>query len=215
MYDAVLFDMDGVLVEPTRPDTAREAIEQTFREFDVEPRKGDVDALLNVSVERVEEVCRRHSLDVDDFWRVRERRIAEAQTASFDDGGKQPYHDVGVVEELNGSTLAVVSNNQQPTVDHVVDGLGYRDRFEAVHARGPTVDDLRRKKPSPYLLESALSDIDAEDALYVGDREKDVVAAERAGVDSALVRRSHNRDLEPEKSPDHVLEALDSVLNLL
>ncbi len=215
MYDAVLFDMDGVLVEPTQPDTARQAIDRAFAEFDVEPRDEDVDALLNVSVERVEDVCRRHGLDVDEFWRVRERRIAEAQTRSFDDGGKQPYPDVGVVEELNGSSLAVVSNNQQPTVDYVVDGLGFGDRFEAVQARGPQVADLRRKKPSPYLLESTLSELDVEDALYVGDREKDVAAAESAGVDSALVRRSHNAELEPRWSPDHELDGLDGLKKLL
>lgn len=215
MYDAVLFDMDGVLVEPTQRDTARRAIERAFAEFDVEPREEDVEALLNVSVDRVEEVCRRHELDVDGFWRVRERRIAEAQTRSFDDGGKQPYPDVDVVEELNGSSLAVVSNNQQPTVDHVVEGLGFRHRFEAVHARGPDVDDLRRKKPSPHLLESALSDMEPEQALYVGDREKDVVAADRAGVDSALLRRGHNIDLEPETSPDHELEGLESLDELI
>lgn len=215
MYDAVLFDMDGVLVEPTDPDTAREAIHRAFADFDVDAAEQDVDDLLNVDADGVHRVCRRHGLDADDFWRARERRIQEAQTRAFDDGGKQTYPDVDAVHDLAGHRLALVSNNQQPTVDHVVDGLGFDGRFEAVRGRGPRVDDLSRKKPSPDNIERTLSELDVDDAVYIGDREKDVVAAGRADVDSALVRRDHNTDLEPSTEPTYDLDGLDEVTELL
>ncbi len=215
MYDAVVFDMDGVLVEPTSYEAARYAIDRAFSDFDVEPTQKDFDAMFDVSRDTVEAVCRRHGLDTEEFWRVREHRINEVQTREFEDGGKNPYPDVDVVEQLTGYRLAVVSNNQQPTVDHVVDGLGLRGRFEAVRARGPGLDDLQRKKPSPYLLQRTLEEVDASSALYVGDREKDIVAAERADVDSALVRRSHNQDVEPSRTPIHEISGLEELPEVL
>ena len=54
-----------------------------------------------------------------------------------------------------------------------------------------TVESLERKKPNTHYVERALSDLDADAALYVGDSESDVVAADRAGLDSAFVRRPH------------------------
>ncbi len=215
MYDAVVFDMDGVLVEPTSYDAARRAIDRAFDEFGVEATEEDFDAMFDVDQDTVEELCRRHGLDTREFWRVRETEINEAQTREFEDGGKNPYPDVDVVHRLDGHRLAVVSNNQQPTVEHVVEGLGFRSRFEDVRARGPKVEDLQRKKPSPHLLKQTLDTIDAASALYVGDREKDIVAASRAGVHSALVRRSHNSDLEPEKQPTYDLEGLEDLLDVV
>ena len=39
-----------------------------------------------------------------------------------------------------------------------------------------------------------LIDLDATEALYIGDSEKDIVAAQRAGVDSVFLRRDHVTD---------------------
>ncbi len=67
------------------------------------------------------------------------------------------------------------------------------------------------KKPNPYCLERALTDLDAESAPYSGDSESDVVAAHRAGVDSVFVRRPHCRDVDLSVAPTYEVESLHEV----
>ncbi|PSQ14696.1 hypothetical protein BRC99_02630 [Halobacteriales archaeon QS_7_69_60] len=52
-------------------------------------------------------------------------------------------------------------------------------------------------------------------ALYVGDSGSDVVAAHRAGLDSAFLRRPHVRDAELPADPTHEVETLHEVAALL
>ncbi|PSQ34813.1 hypothetical protein BRD05_06430 [Halobacteriales archaeon QS_9_70_65] len=52
-------------------------------------------------------------------------------------------------------------------------------------------------------------------ALHVGDSGSDVVAAHRAGLDSAFLRRPHVRDAELPAEPTHEVETLHKVVALL
>ncbi len=67
------------------------------------------------------------------------------------------------------------------------------------------------KKPDPHFLERALADLEADSALYVGDSEHDVIAAHRAGIDSAFVRRRHCRDDELSVTPTYDIETLSAL----
>lgn len=55
--------------------------------------------------------------------------------------------------------------------------------------------------------------VDPGDALYVGDSETDLVAAERAGSDAAFVRRSHCADVELDAAPTHEVATLTELVD--
>jgi HAD superfamily hydrolase (TIGR01549 family) len=207
MYDAVLFDNDGVLVELMDIESIYGAVEETFGEFGVEPSPQDVETLVGVGPETLDRVCSKYCIDPESFWRRRDENVSRVQRAAFEDGGKPPYDDIDVVERLARSRdAAVVSNNQQATVDHVVSSLGLP--VESVHGRNPTVESLRRKKPSPFYVERALDELGTRDAVYVGDSGTDVVAAEAAGIDSAFVRRPHRTDATLDAEPTYEVDSL-------
>lgn len=216
MYDAVLFDNDGVLVELTELETIYGAVEETFDEFGVEPSPDDVKMLVGVSAEDLVSVCRKYCLDAESFWRLRDAKVSRVQRDAIDAGEKAPYDDFDAARRIAQDRAAgVVSNNQQATVDHVVESFGM-SFLELSYGREPTVESLRRKKPSPFYVERAIDDIGARDALYVGDSQKDILAAERAGADSVFVRREHRREASLDVTPTYEvgsLHELEEVIN--
>ena len=208
-YDAVVFDADGVLVEPTAGETLEAAIRAALAEHGVDdPSQEDVDGLRATSPEELRAVAERHGLDdAAAFWASRDEHASAAQRDAVRAGEKALYDDVGAVIDLP-VPLAVVSNNQQATVDFVLEQAGLADRFDPIYGREPTLEDVARKKPAPYYLERAIEALGAENPLFVGDSNVDLAAAEAAGVDSAFIRRPHRADYELTHEPTFEIESL-------
>jgi phosphoglycolate phosphatase-like HAD superfamily hydrolase len=228
-YDAILFDLDGVLVEgrATDPAVYEQAARDTAAAFGLDERRNLVDLLADpTSLSAVREALEPLDVDAEAVWRYREERACEIENERIRAAGRQRYPDVDVLEELAADTrMGVVSNNRMGTVEFVCEHFEFDGVLETWYGRHPTFDGHDRMKPDPYYLERALEDLDATDemaaeeiateesagggrALFVGDRESDVITAHRAGVDAALLRREHNHDVTAEPTPDHVLDGL-------
>ncbi|WP_049900288.1 HAD family hydrolase [Halococcus agarilyticus] len=211
-YDAVLFDNDGVLIEPPAPDTQREATRAAFAEMGIDAvdRRHVLDVVNGVTVERLHEICAAHDLDPDAFWEARERHDERSQLDAFRAGTRDRYDDVAAITDLS-QACGVVSNNHHSTVAFVLEFFELRSPFDTHYGREKTVDSLWHKKPNPHYLDRALDDLDAESALYVGDSESDVIAARRAGIDSVFVRRAHCRDVTLAATPTYEADDLHEV----
>lgn len=211
-YDAVIFDNDGVLTELTPRETLTTAIRATYGGFGVpEPDEEDVEELLGVTVADVERICERYAIgDVAGFWERRDRNASLAQQADVREGVKGLYDDFDAVYDLDADR-AIVSNNQQATVDYILECFDLRDTFVSAYGRQPTLEDVGRKKPAPYYVERALADLGTDDALMVGDSDADVLAANAAGIDSAFIRRPHRNGYELPEEPTYEIESLDEL----
>ncbi|MDY7081908.1 MAG: HAD-IA family hydrolase, partial [Halobacteria archaeon] len=88
--------------------------------------------------------------------------------------------------------------------------------FDTFYGREPTLDGLQRMKPEPYYIEKALEDLGTRNAVYVGDRESDVLAANAAGIDSVFVHRPHT-DGYPDvtSAPTYEIESLHELDRVL
>lgn len=116
-----------------------------------------------------------------------------------------PYAGIAAVLdaiEAAGSRWGIVTNKPYYLARGVVDSMGWRDRC-AILVGG---DTLPRKKPEPdqlFLAAHTLA-IAPGDCVYVGDDERDIVAARRAGMKSVAVlwgyREAHEdpRDWHPD-----------------
>jgi phosphoglycolate phosphatase-like HAD superfamily hydrolase len=239
-YDAIVFDLDGVLVQGSATDRAvyEQAARDTVTAFDLDDEAGsdggadsdgDLATLLAdpPSLAAVRETL--GSLDVDpvEVWRYREERACELENEQIRGAAREPYPDVDALDELARETpMGVVSNNRMGTVEFVCEHFGFDALLETWYGRHPTFEGHQRMKPDPHYIHRALEDLgagvegadaanasaDGNHALYVGDRQSDVVAARQAGVDAAFLRREHNRDVTVEPTPDHVLDGLDDLL---
>jgi HAD superfamily hydrolase (TIGR01549 family) len=211
-YDAIVFDNDGVIVEPSDRDVLVDAVIDAFAAFGVtvDPERAE----RSVTQSTVpHDLLREHGLAPEAFWHQRELTASLAQQAHTREGGKPVYDDVGALDAL-AVPLGLVSNNQHATVEFL---LAYHDiaTFETAYGRQPTLTGAARRKPEPYYLERALADLDATHALYVGDSEKDIVAAQRAGVDSVFLRRDHVADVTLSVEPTAEVPDLRTLVDTL
>lgn len=215
-YDGVLFDMDGVLVEPTEWEVMWEASVRAFEACGVDdPPREHVEAIsVSVDPAELDRVCDVHGLRREVFFRTRDAYASRAQIRAALDGGKPPYDDVSVLSALD-YPLGVVSSNQQATVEFLLAHYGLAGHVEVAYGRAPTVEDVHRKKPDPYFLERAMADLGVSNPLFVGDSNSDVLAARNAGIDAAFVRRPHCADVRLPVDPAHELTGLDELAKLL
>lgn len=214
-YDAIVFDNDGVLTTPTDRERMREAARGAFAAVGVTdpPAEYVADFATGLTAERLETIAADLDVDAPTLWYWRDRESTLVQRAAARAGEKRPYDDVDALAALD-RPLGVVSSNQHPTVEFLLEHFGLGEHFDTCYGREATVTSLRRKKPNPHYIRRALADLDADDALYVGDSEHDVTAAENAGMDAVFVRRPHNADLSLSVAPDHVIESLGALGDL-
>jgi HAD superfamily hydrolase (TIGR01549 family) len=215
-YDTVVFDNDGVLVGRTRYDVLEAATEDSFAKFDVtDPEPADIEEMtIGATPKTVGDVCSRYGLSPHEFWPTRDQTVAEAQHDEMREGRKTLYDDLDTLHDLDVS-MGIVSSNQQATVDFALEHFGVDDLFGTAYGREPTVKSLQRRKPNSHYIDRALEDLDADSALFVGDNESDVRAAENAGIDSAFIRRPHRRDWELNVWPTWEIDGLDDLHDIV
>lgn len=212
MADSLLLDMDGVLLvgKGTDPTVYREAARRALSDLGVVDPPADAAETLGRPPydDGTAAACDRLGVPTDAFWAARERHASRLTNRRVRSGERAVYDDVDAVRALAGDLpVGVASNNRRATVSFVAEHL-FGDDLAIAAGREPTLPDYRtRRKPEPDIIRRALPAL-PDDPLYVGDRRKDVVAARRAGVDAAFVRRPHNRDVRLDPEPDLVVADL-------
>ena len=165
---------------------------------------------MGATPKRVDTICDTYDLKPEPFWRARDRTLSRAQQEEARAGRKTPYEDIDTLTDLD-IAMGIVSSNQQETVDFLLDHFEVSGLFGTAYGREATVESLTLRKPNPHYLERALADLDAKSALFVGDNESDIKAAENAGIDSAFIRRSHRRDWDLNVWPTWDIDSLEDL----
>lgn len=210
-YDAVLFGEDGVLTHRTPIETRRAAVVGAFRSLGATPDDGSVDAVLRGGPGQVRAVCRRHDVDPDAFWEKRESCAAATQRTAMLDGRKPLYADVSAALDGCRRTVGVVAAAPAATVRHLLDVFDLRDRVRVALGREPTLEGYARRTPDTSYVEVALEELGTRNVLVVANRNADLVAAERVGVDTAFVRRPDRPGERMTADPTYELNSLREV----
>ena len=103
--------------------------------------------------------------------------------------------------------LAVATNAYRRSTLETLRHLGILEYFDAV----ASYDDVERGKPAPDMLLKILAELGCtrEEAIFIGDGERDRLAAEAAGIDFVLVDwgfSDHEEALKEPKELERVLE---------
>jgi HAD superfamily hydrolase (TIGR01549 family) len=214
----ILFDMDGVILQGRRtdPEIYVAAADRVIAEFDANPDPNQRAILRSHRCDEVvASVCAALDIEYEAFWRRKERHASDIANERLRAGERELYDGVSALETLaEERPLALVSNNRQQTASFVVEHFGLGDVFEVVRGRDPTPEGFHRRKPEPFYLEDALDSLGVSAGIYVGDREKDLRAASRAGLEGVFVRRDFNRDETPSPEPSAEITSLDELVDL-
>lgn len=212
----ILFDMDGVILEGPRTDSQvyDDAADAALATLDADPTPAQRRTLRRHDVDGVVAACTELGIDPDRFWRVKEHYASAGTHDRIRSGERALYDDVDAIADLAERTsIGLVTNNRHETAEFVADYLKteFGTTFDVVRGRDPTLEGYRRRKPDPYYLERALAELDVDEGVYVGDFPKDVTAGTAAGLETAFLRRPHNRGLECPANATNELESLSEL----
>ncbi|MFA9503447.1 HAD family hydrolase [Natrinema sp. H-ect1] len=214
-YDTVLFDFDGVVVETPSSQRLADALERVYERLGRSgPAAETVRELMAGDFDAVATRCRDLGIEADAFCERAARELVRTQCESVEQGLRSAYDDVAAVRSLE-VPLGIVSDNHPTVVSTLLDRFGFRSPFETVRGCPLTPAGLARRKPDPTNIEAALADLEAESALYVGDRAVDVRAADNAGIDSALLSRSGTDSTDVAVDPTYRLSSLAAVPSIV
>lgn len=118
----------------------------------------------------------------------------------------------------DGHKLALITTSSRDNVMHLLESHSIIHFFDAIVAG----DEVQNHKPHPEPLQKGLELLSGtkNEAVMIGDTEKDIGAAKNTGVDSILFYpKEHEKfyNLEELKShnPTHIVEDFREVLNLV
>lgn len=183
-YKAVLFDMDGTVLDTLGDLT--DAVNHTLREFGMPERsEREIAAFMGNGAARLighavpegtDAALTGRVLAVYDPWYRSHCRLRTA-----------PYPGIlRLMSSLRerGIKLALISNKQDPAVQSLAE-LYFPGLLESVVGESAAV----RRKPDPDAVLTALAAMGAEpeESIYVGDTEVDLETARNAGTDCAAV----------------------------
>ncbi|MDS0283708.1 HAD family hydrolase [Haloarcula onubensis] len=209
-FDAVIFDLDGTLVQRTQ-DTAA-LYDRAFDRVGVEPFAAPPElwAVLDGPPDPADEVgylgagfarlAAQHGRRVDAI------ALAEAFVAGVDNA--QVAFRAEAADALDAAreatATAVLTNGPEARQAEKVGAVGLAERVDAVVYAG----DMPRRKPHAAPFEATLSTlgVPADRALYVGDSlAYDVAGAHNAGLAAAYLDDGDGPD---PYSPEYVLDSL-------
>lgn len=180
--DAVLFDLDGVLVDSTG------TVEQVWREF---AARHDLDAqalLRDLHGRRMVDIIRRalphlDATAVDAESVVVERMEVDAAGVTSPQPGA-----LELVTSLHDVPWAIVTSGTRPVAFSRIDAVGLTRPTIIV-----TAEDVDEGKPSPapYLAAAASLDVDPSRCVVIEDAPAGVTAARAAGATAVAVTTSH------------------------
>lgn len=184
-YDAVIFDLDGVLIdsEPIHFATMQQILAAEGRDVDA----ATYSLYVGMSLEATwEDLCGRLRLRHPPtyYQEIYLPLIAEALSVPLD---PRPGA-TGLVAVLQSTRkpFAVASSSKRAWVETSLRAIGLREAFAVV----VSADDVTRAKPDPelFLRAAALLGVEPARCLVIEDSPHGVQAARAAGMDVVAVR---------------------------
>lgn len=206
-YSVILFDLDGTLIDTN--ELIIESFLYTFQKHGLDLTMEDVLPVMGVPLR---EQMRMFDADQADEMVLTYRRHNEEHHDQYVKG----FADVvEVIQQLHqeGIRMAIVTNKRKATAQLGLAKFGLQNLMDFLI----TYEDVAEPKPAPDMLLLALEQLQAkpEEALMVGDSQFDILAAQKAGVDSVGVGWSLHLDKLKKHRPTYVIQNMRELATIV
>lgn len=210
-YPAVLFDLDGTLVDSYV--ALADAVNYALRGHGLpELDSTRIKDLVGDGIERLLQRALKNE-EVP-------RSVTEAFEARYDEiccSGSKVFADVeATLEELTEAGVAMAVCTNKPTFfsKKILDFLNLSPHFRAIV--GPDLAGARKPDPRHVLRTLEEAGCAPDDALFVGDMPIDIAAARNAAIDVAVVTTgSSSYEQLVRAKPDYVLERFSDLVHIV
>lgn len=182
MVDAVLFDVDGTLVDTNYHHAI--AWYRAFQRHDITPALWRIHRAIGMGGDQLvsavagEAAENTYGDDLRDAWTEEFDALID-EVRPFD-GAEDLLREV----RRRGAEVVLASSGESKHVEHYLDLINGRE----LAAAWTTSDDAEQTKPAPDLVETAMAKVDADAAVMIGDSVWDAKAGQRAGVATYALR---------------------------
>lgn len=210
----IILDLDGTLVDVPDGDFFDKLLVESLEEIGCRlPSRKQRDRFWD-SGKDYQKILRSWGVkDIDNFWKVFDRRDFKARLSLIKSNKIRPYDDVVVLEDLRKEyALGVVTNTPLNLALLELDTFNLTHYFGSIVALG-TVEQ-KNAKPEPYGILKCIRDLNGspKESLVVGDKDSDIIAGIRAGAFTAVIVRSK---IKTKVKADFVIKSLYELKKIL
>ena len=205
--DAVIFDMDGVLID-SEPLWQR-AERQAFSEVGVELSSTDVLQTSGLRLDQVVEHWYREKPWNGATLEAVADAVLEKLMKSINEEGEGTAGSVAAIEFFASHRfpLAIASASYQNVIDTVVSKLGIADYFQVIHSA--QFEKLGKPDPAVYVTTAKKLGVEPSRCLVFEDTLNGIRAAKAAGMICVAVREHMTSFEKAKELADYSLESFE------
>ncbi|WXG40118.1 MAG: HAD family hydrolase [Candidatus Freyarchaeum deiterrae] len=211
---SIIFDLDGTLLDVPDGDFFDQLLVDSIIEVGCKLPSREQRDLLWDSGKDYQKILKSWGVqNLEEFWKVFDRRDLEARQKLIDISEIKPYDDIVVLEDLvKEFSLGLVTNTPVKLALLELDSFDLTKYFNSIIALG-TVEQ-KNAKPEAYGILKCIKELNSTPkvSLVVGDRNADIIAGARAGASTALIIRSK---IKTTAKADFILNNLYELIGIL
>lgn len=210
MIKAVLFDLDGTLVDS--PQLIMNAYESALKKHTNHiPSELEKTSVLGMTLSIA---FKDHAKDENHLNEL----IDEFRRYSYENTNRmlKPYKNVkNVIQYLRDKDylVGIVTSKNRKTVLENLEAFDLNNMFDCIVTSNDTINHKPHAEPINYAMD--LLKVNHLETIYIGDHENDIIAGNNANVKTGLMKYSYRLNQALKQNPTYVFEDLNHIKETL